>query len=383
MRKFRQIHSVLPEGDLFNSLLESGKKLNIYLGIDPTAPRIHLGHAVPLRLLQQFVERGDNVTLLFGDFTALIGDTSDKDGERPVLTSAEIDQNLADYTNQASKIIDTSKVKIVKNSEWLSKLGFAEIITLCQNFSVGDFVSRELIKKRLAEGKRVGLHETLYPVMQGYDSFKLKTDIQIGGLDQTFNMLAGRKLISEIENRESAVICTGYLPGTDGRKMSKSWGNAIWLSDDPNEMYGKIMSITDDLIIPYFELATKVSDQEFEGIKKELSGGVNPMSMKIHLAKTIVEEIHGKDGAVSASKWFEDTFQKKEPTYSRKQVTKAYDNISMFVSLIEGSMASAKRMIKAGAVEVNGVRVDNQNLVLEEGDKVKIGKRKFYKVSFE
>ncbi|EKD85746.1 MAG: hypothetical protein ACD_37C00636G0001, partial [uncultured bacterium] len=229
----RGVTNIVPGKNELEKLLSSGKKLNVYLGIDPTATKIHLGHAMPLRKLQAFADLGHNVTFLIGDFTALIGDTSDKESERPSLTKEEIEENFQTYKSQAEKILDFSKIKVVHNSEWLSKLTFEEIIKISQQFSAGDFVGRELIKKRLTEGKRVGLHELLYPVMQGYDSYYMDADVQIGGADQVFNIQAGRTLQKSLRNKESFVFCTDYLMGTDGRKMSKSWGNAIWLTDKP------------------------------------------------------------------------------------------------------------------------------------------------------
>src|SRR5260221_2285728 len=246
----RGVANIIPGKEELRKFLESGKKLNIYLGIDPTATRIHLGHAVALRKLQAFAQLGHNVKFLIGDFTALIGDTSDKDTERPILTNEQIEANFHTYKSQAEKIVDFTKVNVVHNSDWLKKLSFEDIVKLTQHFSVGDFVGRELIRKRLSENKRVGLHEFLYPVMQGYDSYFLDTDLQIGGTDQTFNMQAGRTLQKDIRNKHSFVMTNTILEGTDGRKMSKSWGNAIWLDDTAEDMYAKIMAINDDLIIP-------------------------------------------------------------------------------------------------------------------------------------
>src|SRR5580704_6823927 len=236
----RGVANIVPGKKELEDKLKSGEKLNIYLGIDPTSTNIHLGHAVALRKLQAFSELGHHVTFLISDFTALIGDTSDKDTERPVLTSEEIQQNFQTYRNQAEKIIDFSKIRVVYNSEWLRKLSFEDIIKLTQHFSVGDFVGRELIRKRLSENKRVGLHEFLYPVMQGYDSYFMDTDIQIGGTDQTFNMQAGRALQKDIRKKQSFIMTNVILEGTDGRKMSKSWGNAIWLDDTAEDMYAKV-----------------------------------------------------------------------------------------------------------------------------------------------
>src|SRR3990172_1229884 len=306
----RGVTNIIPDKKKLENLLRSGKKLNVYLGIDPTATRIHIGHGVPLRKLQEFVELGHNVTFLIGDFTALIGDSSDKESERPILTYEDISENFKTYKEQASKILDFSKVKVKFNSACLKKLGFADVVKLCQHFSVGDFVSRELIKKRLSEGKKVGLHEFLYPVMQGYDSYFMDTDVQIGGADQTFNMQAGRTLQKDFRNKESFVLVTGYLEGTDGRKMSKSWGNAIWISDSPEEMFGKVMSINDNLIGQYLELATNLPLSEIQTEKKALQKGENPISVKRRLAQQIVKELHGKVEAQLASDHFDRTFRK-------------------------------------------------------------------------
>ncbi len=290
----RGVANIIPNKNVLLGKLRAGKKLNVYLGIDPTSTKIHLGHTVPLRKLQAFTRLGHNVTFLIGDFTALIGDTSDKDSERPALTIKEIQENFKTYKKQAEKLLDFSKVKIEYNSKWLKKLSYEEILKLSQHFSANDFLSRELIKKRLSEGKHVGLHEFSYPVMQGYDSYILNTDLQIGGTDQTFNMQAGRTLIKDLKNKESFVLTTPLLEGADGRKMSKSWGNAIWLEDNPNDMYTKVMTINDDLIIQYFTLATnlplsKISDYE-KKLKKE-----NPINIKKELAYQIVKELHNQN----------------------------------------------------------------------------------------
>jgi tyrosyl-tRNA synthetase len=287
----RGVANIIPGKKELSKALDSGKKLNIYLGIDPTSTKIHLGHAVQLRKLNAFAQLGHNVTFLIGDFTSLIGDTSDKDTERPVLTTEQIEQNFQTYKAQAEKVVDFSKVKVVHNSDWLKKLSFEDIVKLTQHFSVGDFVGRELIRKRLSENKRVGLHEFLYPVMQGYDSYYLDTDIQIGGTDQTFNMQAGRTLQKDIRQKESFVMTSVLLEGTDGRKMSKSWGNAIWLDDTPEDMYAKVMAIKDDLIIQYYTLATNVPMEEVNEADAALKKGEHPMVIKKEFAFDIVKEI--------------------------------------------------------------------------------------------
>ncbi|HWA51772.1 MAG TPA: tyrosine--tRNA ligase [Patescibacteria group bacterium] len=373
----RGVTNIIPNKQKLEELLKSDKKLNIYFGADPTATHLHIGNAVGLRKLQQFVELGHNVKFLIGDFTALIGDTSDKDTERPVLTYEQIQQNFKDYKRQAEKILDFSKVNVVFNSEWLKKLSFEDIIKLCQHFSFGEFASRELVAKRLKEGKKVGLHEALYPVMQGYDSWHLNTDIQLGGADQTFNMQAGRILQRDLREKESFILVTGYLEGTDGRKMSKSWGNAIWIDDNPYEMYGKVMSVRDDLIVTYLTLATNLADEKIEEKKKRLADNENPSVIKKELAFQIVKELHSEKDAKEAQEKFEKTFQKKEPDYGTPLPNQGtvIQTIAPFTSL--SSMSEAKRMINAGAIEINGEVVNNGNYETKIGDKIKIGKKVF------
>jgi len=373
----RRVTNIIPNKEKLEELLKSGKKLNVYLGIDPTATRIHIGNAVPIRKLQEFVVLGHNVTFLIGDFTTLIGDTSDKDTERPVLTYGQIKENFKTYKKQASKILDFSKVKVRFNSSWLSKLKFAEIIKLCQEFSFGEFAGRELIKKRLQDKKRVGLHEALYPVMQGYDSYFMDTDVQIGGADQTFNMQAGRLLQSRLRNKESFVLVTGYLTGTDGRKMSKSWGNAIWLSDSADEIYGKTMSLPDNLIVEYFENATNASEKKISEVKKALKADVNPIQIKKELAFILVSELRNKRGAIKAKNNFEKSFQKHQPEYTldiKLQKTLA-DTVAPFTNL--KSAGDAKRLIQQGGLSINGDIVTDFSFQARKGDKIKIGKKLF------
>ncbi len=373
----RRVTNIIPSKKLLEDLLNDGKKLNVYLGIDPTATRIHIGHAVALKKLQEFVDLGHNVTFLIGDFTALIGDTSDKDTERPVLTYQQIKENFKTYKKQASKILNFSKVTVKFNSSWLSKLKFAEIVKLCQEFSFGEFAGRELIKKRLTDKKRVGLHEALYPVMQGYDSYIMNTDIQIGGADQTFNMQAGRLLQKNLRDKESFVIVTGYLTGTDGRKMSKSWGNAIWLSDSADEIYGKTMSLPDNLIIEYFENATSVDAKKILEVKKALKAGVNPVIIKKDLAFIITSELTNIRSATKAKNNFEKSFKKHEPEYTQEiklQKTLA-DTVAPFTNL--KSASDAKRLIQQGGLTINGDVVSDLNYKIKKGDKIKIGKKIF------
>lgn len=378
----RGVANIIPSKEELRKALASNKKLNVYLGIDPTATRIHLGHAVALRKLEEFAKLGHNVTFLIGDFTALIGDTSDKDSERPVLTSEQIQENFKTYKKQAEKILDFSKVAIRHNSEWLNKLSFPEIVKLTQQFSFGDFGSRELIRKRLDAGKRVGMHEGLYPAMQGYDSYFLDTDIQIGGTDQTFNMQAGRTLQKNWRNKESFIIATEFLMGTDGRKMSKTWGNAIWLDDAPNDMFAKVMAINDDLIGQYLVLGTNQDLQKIKGVQS----GKNPMGIKKELAKIIVTELYSEEEALSAKENFEKTVQKKGlpediPVYQYIG-NEPIEIIHLLVKAkLVNSRAEAKRMIEQNGVAIDGKIVNlNEYVTLENNSIVRVGKRKFAKI---
>jgi len=385
----RGVANIIPGKEELKKALASGKKLNIYLGIDPTSTKIHLGHAVSLRKLQEFAKLGHNVTFLIGDFTALIGDTSDKDTERPVLTPEEIEKNFQTYKKQAEKIIDFSKVKVRNNSEWLKKLTFKDIVKLTQHFSVGDFVGRELVRKRLQENKRVGLHEFLYPVMQGFDSYIMDTDIQIGGTDQTFNMQAGRTLQKDFRQKESFVLTNVILEGTDGRKMSKSWGNAIWLDDNPEDIYAKIMAINDDLIVTYYTLATNVPLQEVEEAKAVLKNGEHPMTVKKELAFEIVKELCSLKLAEKAKLAFESRVQKKEmpaeiPTIKTPNSSITITDFLLYNKLAE-SKSDAKRLIAQGGATVGDVVITDPNtsidsLLTNNEALIKLGKRRFIKI---
>jgi len=384
----RGVVNIIPNiGDL-KKLLASGKKLNVYLGIDPTATKIHLGHAVLLRKLNEFAKLGHNVTFLIGDFTALVGDTSDKESERPILTSEEIEENFKTYRKQAEKILDFSKVKIRKNSEWLSKLTYAEVFNLKQQFSLNDFISRELIKKRLSEGKTIRLDETEYPIMQGYDSYFLDTDLQIGGTDQTFNMQAGRTLQKKLRNKESFVLATEFLMGTDGRKMSKSWGNAIWLDDNPNDMFAKVMAIGDDLIIQYFTLGTNISLNEIAGMKTRFLE-FNRFYLKQKLAYTVISELYDSENAKKAQENFEKVVQKKGmptgiPSFLLPKTFISGASISRLLTAsgITTSMSESKRVIEQGGTAIDSKIITNpsEQIVPKDGSIIRVGKRKFVKI---
>lgn len=387
----RGVANIIPGKEELQKKLESREKLNIYFGIDPTATKVHVGHAVGLRKMQKFAELGHNVTFLIGDFTSLIGDTSDKDTERPVLTKEQIEANFQTYKKQAEKVLDFSKVKVRHNSEWLSKLNFEEIIKLCQHFSMNDFISRELIRRRLDAGSRVALHEVLYPVMQGYDSYFMDTDLQLGGTDQTFNMQAGRTLQKDLRGKESFVMATVFLEGTDGRKMSKSWGNAIWLDDSAEDMYAKVMAVHDDFIINYFTLATDLPLSEIAEIKKQLEHGEHPMNIKKKLAELIVTELYSQEKAKKAAEHFQKTVQEKEIVpESIKAVSLQSDSQSLADFLVEKKLAEskseAKRLIDQKAIEIGGATIESNKLLadipqLKHGVVLRVGKRTLVRLS--
>lgn len=391
----RGVANIIPNKEELEKKLRSGKKLNIYLGIDPTSTKIHLGHAVSLRKLQAFAELGHNVTFLIGDFTALIGDTSDKDTERPALTINQIRENFQTYMTQAEKVVDFSKVTLKNNSEWLKRLSFEEIIKLTQHFSVGDFAGRELIKKRLNDGSRVGLHEFLYPVMQGYDSYHLDTDIQVGGTDQTFNMQAGRTLQKILRDKDSFVLTTPILEGTDGRKMSKSWGNAIWLDDTAYDMYAKVMAVDDSLLISYFTLATSLPMAEIKILEEKLSKEEeHPMKVKKQLAQQIVSELYDVYEAEKAAKAFENIVQKEELPSDIPVIVLPSSKIAVSIAdalatiNLALSKSDAKRLIEQGGVRVGDTLIkDHQqsfkSLLKDEETLIQVGKRRFVKVKIE
>lgn len=380
----RGVLNIIPDKESLEKKLQSGQKLHIYLGIDPTATHIHLGHAVPLRKLQALAQLGHHVTFLIGDLTALIGDTSDKETERPVLTKEQIEANFQTYKQQAEKVLDFSLVDIKYNSEWLHKLDFVTIIKLCQQFSLNDFISRELIKKRLEQNKHIALHETLYPVMQGYDSYHLRTDLQIGGADQTFNMQAGRTLLKNWDNKESFVLATDYLLGTDGRKMSKSWGNAIWLDDTPEDMYAKVMSISDDLIVQYYTLATDVAMEKITIVAKQLQNGAHPLNSKKELAYQIVAELYDAEKATHAQSFFGQR---------EVEIIKIHPGKMSIETLLIGvhfvgapsltkTKAEAKRLVQQGGVYVDNKRVTDieEVITVQEDMKIQIGKNRVFRL---
>jgi tyrosyl-tRNA synthetase len=364
--------------------LKGKKKLRVKLGIDPTSANLHIGRAVVLHKLRQFQELGHKVVFIIGDFTGLIGDTSDKDSERPMLSEKQIKENLKGYLKQAGKILDLSKTESHFNSKWLKKLTYLEIGKQADEFGLHEFIARENIAKRMKDGKRVSLREVLYPLMQGYDSVAIKADVELGGTDQRFNLLAGRTLQKAYGQEPQNIILTELLEGTDGRKMSSSWGNVINLTDEPNDMFGKVMSVADSLIIKYFKLATKVALDEVAGFEAMLKKGENPRNIKVRLAEELVTLYYGRKAADKASAEFEKVFTNKEkPTDIPEMKVKSQNIIDILMETkLAPSKSEARRLVQQGGVKLNDQVINewDAKLDVEDGQIIQAGKRKFIRI---
>lgn len=362
--------------------LKSGKQLRVKLGIDPTSPNIHIGRSIPLLKLRDFQELGHQVVFIIGDFTGVIGDTSDKDSERPMLEKKMVQENMKNYVSQAGKILDMKKCEVHYNSEWLKKLGFNEICDQADQFSLAEFSSRDNIRRRLDAGTRVSLRELMYPLMQGYDSVAIKADVELGGTDQRFNLLAGRTLQSHYGQEPQDIVMGPLLEGTDGRKMSSSWGNTINLTAEPNDMFGKVMSIGDELIIKYFSLATRIPITEVKKYESELKAGANPRDLKVRLAYEIVKMYYSEKEAVSAEEYFISTFSKKQTPDEMPEIKPtAYDVVTVLVEAkICASKGDARRQIEQGGVKVSDNKINDFNFTVKSGDVVQKGSRFFVKI---
>ena len=375
----RGVEEVIERDNLEKRLL-SGKQLRIKFGIDPTAPDLHLGHSVVLRKLRQFQDLGHKVILLIGDFTATIGDPSGKSSTRPALTEKEIKKNMKDYIKQAGKILNIKKTEVTYNTRWFGKMKMKDFYSIASMESVGELMTRSMFRERQQKGELLTLREFTYPLLQGYDSVELKADVELGGNDQIFNMLHGRKVQKRFKMPEQDVMTVPLLEGTDGvKKMSKSIGNYIALNELPKDMYGKIMAIPDSLILKYVELLTDIDIKEIKQIS-------NPRDQKAYLAKEIVRMYHGKKGAQKAEDEFNKTFRDKEiPTDIEifKTDKKTYPILDLlFDSGLAESKNDAKRVIEGGGVEIDNEKITDWRKEIEIKDNITIrfGKRKFIKI---
>lgn len=365
--------------------LKEGKKLRIKLGIDPTSPNIHIGRAVVLWKLRAFQELGHQAILIIGDFTAQIGDTSDKNSERPMLSAEQVKTNMKTYLNQALKILDKGKTDIFHNSEWLKNLRAIDLSKMADAFGLHEFEAREVISRRMKEGKRVSLREVLYPLFQGYDSVKVKADVELGGSDQWFNLLAGRSIQPLYGQKSQDILTTHLLEGTDKRKMSSSWGNVINITDEPNDMFGKVMKIydgEDNLVIRrYLIRATRLSMDEVKKLEKELEAGANPRDVKKRLAEELVALYHGSKAAHEASQEWEKVFSKQElPSEIEEVKASGQEMTSVIAGFLNASNSEIKRLINEKAISIDGEVISDWRYIVKAGDIIKIGPRRFVKI---
>jgi len=383
----RGVEDIIPEKELIEKL-KKNRPLRIKLGADPTAPDIHLGHTVILNKLRQFQELGHEINFLIGDFTATVGDPTGKNTTRPPLTHEQVLQNAETYKEQVFKILDPEKTKIVFNSSWLGELGTAGMLQLASRLTVARMLERDDFKKRFANNRPIAIHEFMYPLLQGYDSVALKTDIELGGTDQRFNLLMGRELQKAEGQEPQVVLMMPLLEGLDGvDKMSKSKGNYIGISEAPSEMFGKIMSISDELMWRYYELLSFRPLAEIDGFKQDVAAGKNPRDIKILLAKEIIARFHSQADADKAEQDFINRFQKNAipdemPEFTFSQGI-AIANLLKEAGLVN-STSDAMRMIKQGAAKINGEKITDTKLVPQMGiDVYQVGKRKFARVTLK
>jgi len=369
--------------------IETGIPLNVKLGADPSRPDLHLGHTVVLKKLRHFQDLGHQAILIIGDFTGMIGDPTGRSKTRPPLTLEETREFGKTYFEQASKVIDGTKAKILYNSEWLAKMTFEDVIKLASKYTVARMLERDDFEKRYKNGEPISIHEFLYPLAQAMDSVAIKADVELGGTDQKFNLLVGRDIQREYGQDPQVILTMPILPGTDGvEKMSKSLDNYIGISEPPDEIYGKTMSIPDSLIYTYFELVTDVSKEELNLIKQQLSDpSVNPRDLKRKLARTIVEQYYSKEVALQAEENFDKIFVRKEIPDEVIEVFVNQESASNIISLLRSigaapSNSEARRLVDQGGVSINGEKIQNSNspIQLQSGSILKVGKRKFYKL---
>jgi len=363
------------------------KPLNVYCGYDPTSSDLHLGHTITMRKLRQFQDLGHNVTFLIGSYTALVGDPSDKNKARPVLSQEQVGEYSRTYAEQAFRVLDQEKTKIRYNGEWLSELSLVDMIKLGQNFTVQQFLARENFAKRFSANEPIFLHETFYALMQGYDAVAMQTDVQVGGTDQLFNIIvAGRKLQEAMGQKPLVGVICGILPGTDGiQRMSKSTGNVIPINTNANDMFGKIMSIPDAAMEKYFRLATRFLPEEISAVFNEIqAGNLHPRDAKMKLAQEITSVFYGNSQAYEAESEFINTFQKKEipeelplcTIKSGETILDVLNRTGMVKSISEG-----KRLIQQGGVRLNGKTISNGNSELTKPGVLQVGKRKFVQIN--
>lgn len=386
----RGTEEILPP-DEFDALLkksiETDTPLRVKQGFDPTAPDIHLGHTVCLRKLKQFQDLGHQIVLIIGDYTGMVGDPSDKNETRPRLSHEDVMTNAATYEEQFFKILDRDKTEIHYNGEWFENMKFTEITDLAAKYTVARMLERDDFKKRFKSEQPISIHEFFYPLMQGYDSVAIRSDIEIGATEQKFNLLIARKIQEEYGVKPQCILTMPVLPGTDGTKrMSKSTGNYIGVDESPNDIYGKTMSIPDELIYTYFELVTDSSVEELSEIKKQLEDdSVNPMELKKRLARDIAELYHGEEASLEAEKEFGNIFSKGNIPDDIPETNASEGDLIVDIMAendLTSSKGEARRLITQGAVRINGDKISDKDQTLsnEKEQILKAGKRRFLKI---
>lgn len=385
----RGVENVYPNNDFVRAQLQKGKKLTIYLGIDPTGPTLHLGHVIPMLKLRQLQQLGHKIILLMGDFTAMIGDPTDKTATRKVLTRKEVLANLKNYKKQASSILSFSgknPAQIKFNSKWLGKMNFGEVLSLASKMTVQQMLERDMFEKRIEEGKPVYIHEFLYPLMQGYDSVAMAVDGEVGGNDQTFNMLTGRTLTKEILGTEKFVVSAKLLVDPTGKKMGKTEGNMVALSDTPEDMFGKIMSWPDSVIGTALEICTTVPIQKINEQMDIITHGGNPRDVKLFLAQSITTLLKGEKMAVQAREAFQSTFQKKEIPENIQTISFTGNLLdTLLIAKIVSSKGEARRLLASGAVSVleTQEKITEEYIPQEVIQTLRIGKHRFIKIAYK
>jgi tyrosyl-tRNA synthetase len=355
------------------------RKIKLYQGFDATGGRLHLGHSVGIRKLMDFANAGHEVIFLFGTGTVLVGDPSQRDMGRKLITRKEVEKNIKNWKDQVSPLVDWSKIKILRNGDWLTKLKLEDIIKIASKISAVQLFKREMFQRRLKQGDTVWYHETMYPLLQGYDSVVMDVDLEIGGTDQEFNMLIGRELLHKFKSKEKFVLTTPMILGTNGKQMSKTARNCIWLDERPQEMYTKLMSLVDNQIVTYMKTVTNISMDRIGEVEKSLKDkSLHPIDAKKELALTVVTELHSENKAKEAQDYFEKTFQKGElPDVEKTVSDKVLVNA---VASVVGSKSKAKRLLPQKAIEVNGKVIEDPNYELKGGEIIRVGKKKFVKV---
>jgi len=381
----RGVENIYPDRETLKKVLMSGKKIKLYCGYDPTAPSLHIGNAISMRKLAEFQKLGHEVIFLFGDFTAQLGDP-DKLSVRKPLTHEEVLENLKGWKKQIKNIIDIDKIDFRFNSKWLKKMDFADIIDVAKHFTLQQIIARDMFQKRIEEGRPLYLHEFFYPLMQAYDSVEMDVDLEIGGSDQTFNILCGRDLMKSMKGKEKFVLTMKLLVDPSGEKMGKSIGNTVNLTDKPEDAFGKVMSWNDNMIVQGFEILTDIPEDGVKMFEKDLKNGANPREIKFKLAEEVVKTFFGEEASLMAGEKFNKQFRdhEKPKDIEEKHISQKMINVVelIFELGLAGSKSEARRLVEQGGVKIDDSKITDRESMIGVHDEmlVQVGKRKFVKI---